>query len=176
MEKPCENCGTVFRFKPSHVGRAKFCSKRCLGISNGARVKSTGSGFQNGLVPWSKTHAKGMHLSPASEFKPGQRPANWAPIGTVKIRKFKRDTSRAFVKVAEPNVWKLRAVLTWEAKHGPLPKGHLVHHRDRNSLNDSPDNLQKMTRREHNLEHQIELVETRRQAIQARGGRRRATA
>jgi len=142
---------------------------RCLGTSNGARVKATGSGFQKGLVPWSKTHAKGMHLSPTSEFKPGARPANWTHVGTERIRNDKNGAPRAFVKVAEPNVWKLRAVVSWEAKHGPLPKGKLVHHRNRDSLNDALENLQALTRAEHNLEHQPELVQHRKAA---RAGRR----
>ena len=166
MEKPCEICGTIFYFKPSQLGRAKFCSKRCLGISNGARQKATGNVFQKGLVPWSKTHAIGMHLSPKTEFKKGMRPVNVVPVGTVKIRRCKGGNRRAYVKVAEPNIWKLRAVVVWETTHGPLPSGHLVHHRDRNSLNDDPMNLQAMTRVEHLEEHRQDFRPRRARAHQ----------
>ena len=36
---------------------------------------------------------------------------------------------------------------------GPLPKGWVVHHKDLNPLNDSLDNLVRMTRSEHNALH-----------------------
>lgn len=172
MEKPCEVCGTPFYFKPSAAGRARFCSQRCLGISNGARVRATGSGFKKGSVPWAKLHAKGRRLSPRTEFKAGTRPVNWLPVGSVRIRDDKNGAPRAFAKVAEPNAWKLRAVVVWEATHGPLPKGKLVHHRDRDSLNDVPSNLQALTRQEHVEEHQNDLIHQRREAR----SRRTATA
>lgn len=133
-------------------------------MANGARQVQTGIVFRKGGIPWSKLHAKGMHLSPASEFKPGMRPANWRPIGTVKIRTHKGDLPRAWVKVANPNIWRLRAVVVWEATHGPLPAGRVVHHRDRDQLNDAPENLQALTRSAHNQEHSAELTASRRRA------------
>ena len=48
-------------------------------------------------------------------------------------------------------------MVVWEATHGPLPRGQLVHHKDRNPLNDDPTNLEAMTRGEHRKEHQNEL-------------------
>lgn len=156
MEKPCENCGSMFHFKPSHADRARFCSRRCLGVANGRRATATGTNFQKGMTPWSKLHAKGIHLSPGSEFKKGARPTNHLPVGSVTIRMDKSGKPRAFVKTAEPNVWRLRAVIAWESIHGPLAKGLLVHHRDRDSLNDDPVNLQALTRAEHLLEHREE--------------------
>ena len=33
---------------------------------------------------------------------------------------------RAFIKVAEPNVWRLRAHIVWEKRFGPIPKGRIV--------------------------------------------------
>jgi hypothetical protein len=75
----------------------------------------------------------------------------FSPVGTVSIRtRHKRGgVKRAWVKVAEPNVWKLRAVVVWEAKNGPLPKGQGVHHEDENTLNDDIDNLQAVTKGQH---------------------------
>jgi len=61
------------------------------------------------------------------------------------------------VKVAEPNVWRLRAVVVWENIHGPLPPGYLVHHDNRDSLDDSPGNLKALTRAEHLKEHKPEF-------------------
>ncbi len=41
------------------------------------------------------------------------------------------------------------ARLVYEKYYGPLPKGYLVHHIDGDSLNDAPENLMAMTRRDH---------------------------
>lgn len=100
----------------------------------------------------------GQRVSPATEFKRGQAARNRLPLGSVRIR---RETNtglhRAWVKTAEPNVWRKRAVLVWESTHGPLPRGSVVHHRDRNSLNDDPSNLIGLTRREHADEHREDI-------------------
>jgi hypothetical protein len=94
----------------------------------------------------------------STEFKPGQPAPNKMPIGSVKIR---RETHtgllRVWVKIEEPNIWKKRAVLVWESIHGSLPKGWVVHHDNRDSLNDSLENLIGMSRRDHAAEHREEL-------------------
>lgn len=104
----------------------------------------------------------GQRLSPSTEFKPGQSAHNKLAIGSVRIR---RETHtglyRAWVKVDEPNVWKKRAVLVWESHYGSLPRGWVVHHDDRNSLNDDISNLIGMTRRAHVEEHREELNDAR---------------
>lgn len=108
----------------------------------------------------------GQRLSPATEFKPGMDAHNRLPVGSVRVR---REThtglDRAWVKTAEPNVWRKRAVLTWEAEHGPVARGLVIHHCDRDSLNDAPTNLQALTRKEHTDEHRGEL-----EAARARNG------
>lgn len=105
---------------------------------------------------------KGVSASPATQFSAGQDAHNHLPVGTVSVR---REThtglDRAWVKTAEPNVWRKRAVVVWEAAHGPVLRGSVVHHRDRDSLNDDLSNLQAMTRREHADEHRNELLAAR---------------
>lgn len=163
MEKPCEWCGTTFRYKPSHAERRKCCSKSCAAKNREARADAGGKGtrFQPGLTPWSKTHAKGRHLSPQSEFKPGHTPANKVAVGTVRIRDDKNGAPRAWVKVAEPNRWRLRSVVNWEAANGPVPRGTVIHHRDRDSLNDELGNLTPLTPSEHATEHAADLIASR---------------
>lgn len=114
---------------------------------------------------------KGERVSQRTEFKPGERrsiatefvpgaPArNKLPVGALRIRVETHTRSRrAWVKVAEPNVWQKRATIAWETHHArKLPKGHVVHHRDRDSMNDRPANLQSMTKQEHINEHRDEL-------------------
>lgn len=100
-----------------------------------------------------------QHLSATTEFRGGRATHNKLPVGSVRIRKETHSRLfRAWVKTAEPNVWRKRAVVIWEAIHGPLPKGSVVHHEDRNSLNDDPDNLRGLTRKEHNAEHRLEIA------------------
>lgn len=110
----------------------------------------------------------GERRSPATQFKPGQAARNKLPLGSVTERSDPNGRTRAWVKVAEPNVWKLRAVVAWEAINGPLPLGKVVHHRDHNSLNDDPANLVALTRAEHIAEHQLELATAAVEAAKAR--------
>lgn len=135
--------------------RRRFCSTDCVTKAKQAGLLAGGR-FQEGHATWNKD-MKGIHLSPASEFKPG-RDNHRANVGDTSIRTDKHDKKRAWVKTAEPNVWRMRAVLVWESANGPLPVGKVVHHKDRDSLNDAPDNLQDLTRAEHLAEHRGEFA------------------
>jgi len=57
-------------------------------------------------------------------------------IGTESIRR-----KYIWVKVAEPNVWRMKHHLIWEAAFGPIPKGYLVIFADRDKSNFKLDNL-----------------------------------
>ena len=46
--------------------------------------------------------------------------------------------------------------IVWEQAHGPIPPGYIIHHKDGNGKNNSLDNLELMTRREH-VKHHSEL-------------------
>lgn len=113
----------------------------------------------------------GERVAPDTEFKPGERRSiptefqkgraaeNKLPVGSITERTDPHGRLRAWVKVAEPNVWRPRAIVVWESLHGPLPRGSVVHHDDRDSLNDVPKNLIGLTRKEHVAEHQLEIAE-----------------
>lgn len=107
---------------------------------------------------WNKG-LKGLKLSPKMNRK-GFEPHHKLPIGSETTRRDKgKGSPRVYRKVAEPNVWKLRAVLVWESINGVVPKGKVIHHRDRNSMNDIPTNLECLTRAEHAREHAKERDE-----------------
>ncbi len=110
----------------------------------------------------------GQRISPRTEFRPGNPAHNKLAVGSTRVRK-EANTGllRAWVKTAEPNVWRKRAVVVWEAIHGPLPRGSVVHHQDRDSLNDDPDNLAGLTRKEHTAEHRRELLMGALRALEA---------
>jgi hypothetical protein len=59
---------------------------------------------------------------------------------------------RAWVKVSRTR-WRPRALVVYELHYGPVPAGCVVHHVDRDSLNDAPENLVALTRAEHAAEH-----------------------
>jgi len=116
----------------------KFCSHRCY--SDSRRGLSVPGGFTRGHTP-----------------------ANKAPVGSVRIRTRhgRGGVKRAWVKVAEPNAWSLRARHVWQSANGPIPPGMAVHHIDRDTLNDSIANLDLITQSDHAAEHHAETVAAR---------------
>ncbi|MEN6487843.1 MAG: HNH endonuclease [Smithella sp.] len=61
----------------------------------------------------------------ATQFKKGNKPANWVPIGTERTN---RD-GYVEVKIADGRLnknWKAKHIFIWETANGPVPKGHVV--------------------------------------------------
>lgn len=151
MKKTCERCGAEYSTEDK---RRRYCGVACY---REKQRESPNSGtFRPGLTPWNRG-IHGIRLSPSSEFRPGREAENRMPVGTTTVRVHSDDHPRAWVKVADPSTWKPRAVVVWEEANGPLPAGMVVHHVDRNALNDSIGNLRAMTRDEHLAEHRVEL-------------------
>lgn len=124
------------------------------------REPNSGS-FKSGHQTWNKGK-KGLHHSPNTEWKKGQPSDKKLPIGAVTIRKRKREEhARAFIKIADPSVWVPRANWVWEQAFGKIPRGMVIHHRDRNPLNDDLDNLRLLSRAEHAAEHNHEMHHAR---------------
>ena len=92
--------------------------------------------FEKGHKSWNKD-TKGLTSANRSSFKKGNRPQNWLPVGSEIV------TTDGYVKikVGEPNKWKLKHLLTWEAEHGKVPPGKIVIFRDSDKLNTELDNL-----------------------------------
>lgn len=88
-------------------------------------VKGARTRFQPGLVPWN-TGKKGVHFSPKSEFKKGQRPPNWMPLGAHRIN----SAGILERKVQEGNNhgrnWEAEARVVWREAFGPIPSTHCV--------------------------------------------------
>lgn len=94
--------------------------------------------FKRGLIPHNKGKrgicGKGCERT---WFKKGALNPNTKPVGTEVIT---TDGYRK-VKVAEPNVWKLKQHIVWEEVHGQIQKRHVIIFKDDNSLNCDLDNL-----------------------------------
>ena len=171
----CEECSRSYWVKPYRVHKSRFCSFECGGrfraretLNRGPkpwaavtlaahRHKST-SRFSSGHQPWNK--GVSVRLSPRTEFKPGRDSERQLPPGHVSIRNDKAGKPRAWVKTQDG--WMPRAQLVYTAKHGAIPGGHIVHHRDGDTLNDRPSNLIALTPADHIREHLNELREARR--------------
>lgn len=150
----CEQCGNKFARKRTGKKPIRFCSLRCRDLYVSKHPNKTA--FKKGALPWNKG-IKGTHFSPKTEFKKGNIPPNYFPVGETRIRIDKNGKPRAFVKISDPNSWKSRAVLVWESHKGPVPKGKIIHHKDRNTLNDIIENLDIESRAEHLSEHRKEF-------------------
>lgn len=160
----CQHCGNEFKRNRSGARPIRFCSQVCYrGWADIA--KPTGGQFKKGSVPWTKGR-KGIHMSPETQFKKGQASTRRLPVGSVTFRTRSREGyPRAFVKIAEPQKWIERARFVWAEANGPIPRGMVIHHRDRDAINDDLDNLQMVTKREHRMIHDAELTDARLAAL-----------
>jgi hypothetical protein len=57
------------------------------------------------------------------------------------------------ISTEEGNQFKKLHRLIYESEHGPIPEGHVIHHKDNNKLNNRLDNLEMMPTYEHNVLH-----------------------
>jgi hypothetical protein len=131
--------------------------------------KPNKTAFKDGSVPWNK-NVKGIHLSPKSEFKKGQKGINWTPVGTQKIRTDNNATKRRWIKIAEPSKWIEYAKYVWINNNGEIPNGFLIHHIDKDSLNDDISNLAMLTRSAHINIHRPDLLLAKRRIGEAETG------
>lgn len=115
------------------LGRGKYCSKKCSD-------KFT-------LIK------KGQHLSVSTEFSKGEKPHNYKGWTTTKPRsksgrykliylpKHPKSTKKGYVREHR---------LVCENRLGRYLKSYeIVHHIDEDKMNNKPENLQVMTKREH---------------------------
>ena len=153
----CEHCGAGFQRDRSGARPIRFCTVGCYHAYRDATGYNKSSTFATGLKPWNKD-LTGIHLSPGSEWKPGRASERLMPLGSITTRTDKAGKERRYIKVDMPNVWEFYAVWFYRHTHGPIPKGHVIHHRDHDSLNDTPDNLQRLTRAEHLNVHRAEIM------------------
>ena len=120
--------------------------------------------FEPGQISWNK----GKRMAPnensrRTQFKPGNMPQMWKPVGTETVR----SDGYTWVKIAEPRTWKEKHRLIWEAAHGPIPKGYAVIFMDQDRSNFSLENLRLINRKYLSivnksclLSHSAELTET----------------
>lgn len=138
------------------MGRSKF------GVSNRLRVlgleipmelkqlRIERSRFKRGQ----EAHNKGVKMSPEVRaiaqrtfFKPGQKPHNTKPVGSISPRADKSGIVYLYIKVSDSN-WELLHRHIWEQAHGKIQKGIRIYFKDGNQQNCTIENLIALTDQE----------------------------
>jgi len=145
MLKICPTCKKEYK---TYYNRQKNCSIKCKNIYMGS-ISPNGR-FKKGhksLFAWKK----GSHISPSTEFRKGNRPINYEPIGTIHSRTVnkKQHCNNKFIKIAEPNIWESLSIHIWKKYNGKIPKGMIIHFKDLDNTNYKINNLQLITRAKH---------------------------
>lgn len=104
--------------------------------------------FSTGNSPWNKGRAGYSPAgSEAGHFRDGQHSHRWVPIGTEKTNAHDGYRERKVADTGNRRVdWRPVHVLIWEAKHGPVPRGHLLRFMDGDKANIALENLMLLTR------------------------------
>ena len=92
--------------------------------------------MKKGQKSWNKGVTGYMGANKTS-FKKGSVPHNHKPVGYERIR----GDGYVTVKVAEPNKFRLKQLVVWEAHHGKLKKGYNLRFLDNDRTNCNIDNL-----------------------------------
>ena len=106
--------------------------------------------FKKGHVPANKGQ-KGVCAAGCEKgwFSKGHTPATHKPVGTESFRTDKSGAAYTYVKIKEPNVWKMKHVLVWEQHNGPVPKGKIIIFLDGNTQNTDIENMAVIDRGTH---------------------------
>jgi len=112
--------------------------------------------FHPGNIPFNKG-LKGRRVSRATEFKKGNRPSNWVPVGSERIN----TDGYIDIKIQDGHGhrnWKAKHKILWEKENGPIPEGHVLVFADQNKLNVDLDNIILVSKRELFYMNQNKLV------------------
>lgn len=160
----CEECKCQFERNACENRPARFCSNHCY-VEWNKREGNSATRFKSGQSPWN-AGTKGVMRPNTGSFRKGMVSRTKLPIGATTIRTARREGKpRRWIKVADsgrPCDWKLMAVFVWEQQYGALPRGMVIHHEDRDQLNDSLGNLKALTKAEHIREHRNDYEHKRR--------------
>lgn len=99
--------------------------------------------FYPGQEPWNK----GRKMPGAGQgtwFPKGIKPWNYRPVGSERVN----GENYVDIKIADPNKWRAKHLVIWEAANGPLPPHHVVLFADGNNRNFDLANLILISRRE----------------------------
>lgn len=127
-------CKKEFKTRQS---KRKFCTRECY--IEYRKIYGSKGDYKPGSKPWNKG-LKGIHLSPRTEFKPGN---NMKAIGSFSLKK-RKGNPRRYIKVMVDNQpkWVLYSRYLWEQANGKIPFGYTLIYKDGDVLNDELSNLE----------------------------------
>ncbi len=113
--------------------------------------------FQKGNTPLSPIK-KGQRIGVETQFKPGQRPHNYKPVGFERVD---RD-GYTLIKISDRGTWNERwrhkHKVLWEKHNGPIPKGHKLIFADGDKTNITLENLILVTNAQMLIINQHDLI------------------
>lgn len=125
--------------------------------------------FKPGQPSWNDGKKIGTRgRSAETQFNPGQRPANWKPLGSERL--MDGYLQRKMTETGYPPTdWVPVHILLWQEHNGPVPDKHCVIFKDGNKANIVIENLECISRSDlmkrnslHNMPPQLtELVQLR---------------
>lgn len=132
---------------PDHQITIKQC--KCWRSRHHCFSKLTGR-FEKGHVPANKgTHPPTVGRMAETQFKKGNVPYDYKPIGTISRRHDKNGHDYYWIKIKDPKTWQPLHVKIWTDANGPVPKGSIVTFCNGDTLDCRLDNLICITRSEH---------------------------
>lgn len=91
--------------------------------------------FEKGHQAWNKGK-EGLQLGGEEGWFPKGHTMHCIPVGSERV-----EQGVVKVKIAEPNVWKLKHRHLWEEHYGEIPDGHVILFKDNDWMNVTIDNL-----------------------------------
>jgi hypothetical protein len=108
--------------------------------------------FQKGLIPHNK--GKKNWWDNKSRFQKGNITWNHRTLSEERID----SEGYAYIKVAEPNKWRLKHRVIYERHYGEIPNGSIIRFYDNDKLNLDIANLFCVTRRENALLNKLKFA------------------
>jgi len=154
-----------------HKSAAFLASARCGRLTQAGNERGGATRFPRGHTPWNKG-LKGLQIGgQATQFKPGNRPHTWVPIGSERMNDGYRQRKMTDTGYP-PRDWRPVHVLLWEEHRGPVPEGHAIVFRNGDRTDIRLENLACISRAElmrrntrHNLPPEINQVISLRAAL-----------
>lgn len=143
-------CRMRLHKSPEYLASPDSCRLR-RGDNIGAAYR-----FQKGLVPWNKGIKGENYLGcRATQFKKGQKPHTWLPIGSFRYSKEGYLQVKTQDTGYPPRDWRALHLVLWEWLNGPMPAKHVLRFRDGDKANIDPDNFELISFAENMLRNTI---------------------
>lgn len=104
--------------------------------------------FVKGHQPWNKGLKGATCGGEQTQFKPGQKPQNWLPVGSLRLSQEGYLQRKVTDTGYPPRDWIAVHILLWVEAYGPVPAGHCLSFKDGNKQHIALDNLELITRAE----------------------------